>query len=131
MNNPLVLMVPGAQYINIMVTCRSSGREDKKDEYEQAAMPRGDGRHGSTWRRNTSAGSSPAATHDPCDKEVNSDTPAGRGACTEQYTMQPSFPALPTAVPLTYTLTMHACLSTAPEERPTFEQVRPHAACMG
>jgi hypothetical protein len=35
----------------------------------------------------------------------------------------PSFPTLPSTVPLTYTLTMQACLSDAPAERPTFAQI--------
>ena len=33
------------------------------------------------------------------------------------------FPNLPASVPLTYTLTMKACLSERPEERPRFKQV--------
>eukprot|EP00892_Ulva_mutabilis_P012781 jgi/Ulvmu1/9876/UM057_0031.1 len=35
----------------------------------------------------------------------------------------PAFPDLPASVPLTYTLSMHACLSQRPTERPTFAQV--------
>ena len=38
--------------------------------------------------------------------------------------MHPDFPEVPVGIPLTYTLTMHACLSAAPAERPNFEQVR-------
>lgn len=34
-----------------------------------------------------------------------------------------SFPNLPPSVPMTYTLTMKACLSERPEERPRFKQV--------
>lgn len=41
--------------------------------------------------------------------------------------MNPAFPNLPEAVPLTYTLAVHACLSSAPNERPNFEQVCAHA----
>lgn len=41
-----------------------------------------------------------------------------------EYVMNPAFPNLPSSVPLTYTLTMHACLSAVPSERPTFAQVR-------
>eukprot|EP00892_Ulva_mutabilis_P012786 jgi/Ulvmu1/9880/UM057_0035.1 len=40
-----------------------------------------------------------------------------------EYTPHPEFPDLPGAVPLTFTLMMHACLSLTPTERPTFEQV--------
>lgn len=39
------------------------------------------------------------------------------------YVINPQFPEMPASVPLTYTLTMHACLSASPEERPTFQQV--------
>lgn len=35
----------------------------------------------------------------------------------------PQFPNLPTTVPLTYTLTMQACLSERRAERPTFAQI--------
>ena len=37
--------------------------------------------------------------------------------------VHPAFPALPASVPLTYALTMQACLAASPTERPTFEQV--------
>lgn len=39
------------------------------------------------------------------------------------FVMHAGFPELPTVVPLTFTLTMHACLSRLPEERPTFSQI--------
>jgi hypothetical protein len=39
------------------------------------------------------------------------------------YVRHPDFPHLPASVPLTYTLTMQACLSESHGERPTFEQV--------
>jgi hypothetical protein len=35
----------------------------------------------------------------------------------------PAFPDLPASVPLTYTLSMKACLSEKPSERPSFAQV--------
>lgn len=35
----------------------------------------------------------------------------------------PDFPNLPTTVPLTYTLTMQACLAERRSERPTFAQI--------
>lgn len=41
-----------------------------------------------------------------------------------EYVVHPAFPELPATVPLTFTLTMHACLSLTPSERPSFEQVR-------
>lgn len=40
-----------------------------------------------------------------------------------RHVMHAGFPDLPRAAPLTFTLTMYACLSRAPEERPTFEQI--------
>lgn len=40
------------------------------------------------------------------------------------FVMHAGFPDLPPAVPLTFTLTMYACLSRTPEERPTFAQIR-------
>ena len=73
----------------------------------------------------SSTPSIPVAVDDPYDKEVNNEQ-SGRGAVGAQaYVLNPAFPTLPTAVPLTYTLTMHACLSASPDERPSFEQVRP------
>ena len=42
-----------------------------------------------------------------------------------EYVPHPDFMDLPKAAPLTFTLTMHACLSLNPAERPTFEQARP------
>lgn len=45
------------------------------------------------------------------------------GDDTGDFVLHPQFPEMPASVPLTYTLAMHACLSAAPEERPTFEQV--------
>lgn len=51
----------------------------------------------------------------------------GRGHAEEdeetEYVMNAMFPEMPPSVPLTYTLTVHACLSAAPGERPTFSQV--------
>ena len=41
----------------------------------------------------------------------------------DEFAMNSNFPDFPIGVPLTYTLTMHACLSFAPSERPSFEQV--------
>ena len=41
----------------------------------------------------------------------------------DQYEMHPDFPLLPSRVPLTFTLTMKACLSPKPAERPSFPQV--------
>ena len=40
-----------------------------------------------------------------------------------EYMLHPRFPNLPGSVPLTYTLTLEACLSSAPEERPSFAQI--------
>jgi hypothetical protein len=40
-----------------------------------------------------------------------------------EYVPHPQFPKLPASVPLTFTLTMVACLSPKPEDRPTFAQV--------
>lgn len=42
-----------------------------------------------------------------------------------EYVPHPDFPDLPSSVPLTFTLTMHACLSLTPSERPSFQQARP------
>lgn len=40
-----------------------------------------------------------------------------------EYVIDAAFPALPASVPLTFALTMEACLSPTPEERPAFAQV--------
>lgn len=37
--------------------------------------------------------------------------------------MHPDFPAVPASVPLTFALTMQACLAAAPTDRPSFAQV--------
>lgn len=39
------------------------------------------------------------------------------------FVHHPRFPSLPLTVPLTFTLTMKACLSELPNERPTFGQI--------
>jgi hypothetical protein len=41
----------------------------------------------------------------------------------DQYEIHPEFPLLQAGVPLTYTLTMKACLSNKYTERPSFSQV--------
>jgi len=41
----------------------------------------------------------------------------------DQYEIHPEFPLLDACVPLTYTLTMKACLSHKYTERPSFAQV--------
>lgn len=41
----------------------------------------------------------------------------------DQYEIHPEFPLLDSSVPLTYTLTMKACLSQKYTERPSFTQV--------
>jgi hypothetical protein len=40
-----------------------------------------------------------------------------------RYVRHPKFPHMPASVPLTYTLTMKACLSTSPQDRPSFTAV--------
>jgi serine/threonine protein kinase len=47
---------------------------------------------------------------------------AGRRA-TGRFTRHPEFPNLPVSVPLTYVLTIEACLIDDPDERPTFGQL--------
>ena len=39
-----------------------------------------------------------------------------------RFAPHPDFPRVPASVPLTYTLTMVACLSERPEDRPSFSQ---------
>lgn len=50
------------------------------------------------------------------------DVAGGRGGTT--FESHRDFPHLPPSAPLTFLLTMQACLSAVPEDRPTFEQVR-------
>ena len=52
------------------------------------------------------------------DRELTSDM-----EYNDQYEIHPDFPLLHAGVPLTYTLTMKACLSTKYTERPSFSQV--------
>lgn len=53
------------------------------------------------------------------------DTPPGQPGASQQgsYTHNPKFPNLPDSTPLTVVLTMAACLSDDPAERPTFLEV--------
>lgn len=46
-----------------------------------------------------------------------------RGGDPHAFVHHPAFPSLPITVPLTFTLTMKACLSETPSERPTFGQL--------
>lgn len=48
---------------------------------------------------------------------------AAAAAAGPTLAYHPTFPDLPASVPLTYTLSMHACLSERPTERPSFAQV--------
>lgn len=41
----------------------------------------------------------------------------------KEYARHPDFPALPVHVPLTYVLTLKACLSDSPAERPPFVDI--------
>eukprot|EP00892_Ulva_mutabilis_P010030 jgi/Ulvmu1/739/UM010_0112.1 len=47
---------------------------------------------------------------------------AGGGGGDMRFAPHPDFPRVPASVPLTYTLTMVACLSERPEDRPSFSQ---------
>lgn len=46
----------------------------------------------------------------------------GGGGGDTRFVPHPDFPRVPASVPLTYTLTMVACLSERPEDRPSFTQ---------
>lgn len=62
----------------------------------------------------------------PCSSEPGSpaaDADEARGAHDMHYERHPAYPSLPTSVPLTYTLTMTACLSERPKDRPTFSHL--------
>jgi hypothetical protein len=48
----------------------------------------------------------------------------GKSRAKKDVKLNPRFPRLPPTTPLTYTLTMKACLSTAAHERPTATQLR-------
>ena len=60
---------------------------------------------------------------DETSPEAESSDDNSDGMIEVEYVMNPQFPDMPSSVPLTYTLAMHACLSTALSERPTFGQV--------
>jgi hypothetical protein len=55
----------------------------------------------------------------PC-REDNPDDPDGHMG---EYDVNPDYPNLEQFVPLTYALTMHACLRENHRERPMFEQI--------
>lgn len=59
------------------------------------------------------------------DISCRTDTPPGdqKVANANSFVHHPAFPSLPVTVPLTFTLTMKACLSETPSERPTFGQI--------
>lgn len=73
-------------------------------------------------RRTRSNGSSPGSSDDgaPLSPADNADK---GGSHAVRYERHPSYPRLPTSVPLTYTLTMTACLSERPKDRPTFSHL--------
>eukprot|EP00892_Ulva_mutabilis_P012770 jgi/Ulvmu1/9866/UM057_0020.1 len=73
--------------------------------------------------RATGAAPAPASNRPRSDDASSSDAAAQQKPQFE-YLMHPAFPELPEGAPLTFTLTMHACLSPAPTDRPTFDQVR-------
>jgi hypothetical protein len=58
-----------------------------------------------------------------CTKKMKTKTTGGKKK-KKSVKLNPRFPRLPQATPLTYTLTMKACLSNSPAERPTALQLR-------
>jgi hypothetical protein len=59
-------------------------------------------------------------------KAAKANAPSGAAAGHRRrsaYAVHPAFPDLPASTPLTYTLTVHACLSVLPNDRPNFEQL--------
>lgn len=66
----------------------------------------------------------PGGDHETVEPGVE-DEEAGK---QKVYVINPEFPRLPSSVPLTYTLTMVACLCSNPDERPSFAQVRDRKA---
>lgn len=61
-----------------------------------------------------------------CSRQEDSNTNAkvSRTKPSKTFSRHPDFPNLPASVPLTYALTMTACLSEVPRERPTFQQLQ-------
>lgn len=53
-------------------------------------------------------------------KETEAGNVSGTGQLEDSFQQHPDFPYLPASVPLTYTLTMKACLSERPDDRPSF-----------
>lgn len=51
------------------------------------------------------------------------DAPKAASKAADNHPGAPAFPALPATVPLTYTLTVVACLSARPQDRPSFQQL--------
>lgn len=61
--------------------------------------------------------------HDESSASAKANAPS-RTKESKKFSRHPDFPKLPASVPLTYTLTMTACLSQIPKERPTFQQLQ-------
>jgi hypothetical protein len=58
-----------------------------------------------------------------CRRQNTTTSPHGlstEAAVEDSFQQHPDFPYLPASVPLTYTLTMKACLSENPDDRPSF-----------
>lgn len=70
--------------------------------------------------RASGAGAKRTNTDAPTCREVNPNDP---DAALGEYDVNPDYPNLAQFVPLTFALTMHACLREHHRERPTFEQI--------
>ena len=86
---------------------------------QSAASPSGAAVAASAVSQFHSAPPSPSGSRPPGSPEFMT----AEEAQVKDYIRHPDFPRVPASVPLTYTLTMLACLSERPEDRPTFTHV--------
>jgi serine/threonine protein kinase len=124
--------VPAAHAgVSCAALCRGAAESRASAHARQATTDRSAHRSGalacacrSASRESSSKHRSGGHVRSSCRRGSRSTTHTlGIAMASGDFERHPGFPHLPASVPLTYTLTMQACLSARPEERPSFAQV--------